>query len=110
MSIKNLNRRRFVKVAASSLAAIPLVVIAQDGAPSENQKLALDDPIAVSLGYTENSAEVDSATYPNHDVSQNCAGCTLYLGGDDAWGGCQVFAAKQVPAAGWCAAYVAKPA
>lgn len=102
---KNLDRRTFVKVAASSLAAIPLVVTAQ----AEDSKLAEDDLMAVSLGYKEKSSEVDAAKYPNHSDDQLCTGCSLYTGGTDPWGGCAIFPAKLVAGEGWCAAYAAKP-
>lgn len=105
MKIRNLDRRSFVKIAASSFAAIPFVVNAQ----AEAQKLAEDDPTAVALGYKEQSTEVESDKYPNHQDTQLCSGCSLYTGGADAWGGCAIFPEKQVAADGWCTAYAEKP-
>ena len=46
MNMKNLNRRSFVKVAASSIAAIPVIINAQE----ESQKLTESDPTAIALG------------------------------------------------------------
>ena len=105
MTMNKLNRRTFVKVAASSLAAIPLVVNAQESA----NKLPENDPSAVALGYKEKSTAVDAAKYPNHKDDQLCSGCSLWTGGADAWGGCAIFPGKLVAADGWCAAYSAKP-
>lgn len=104
--MNKLNRRSFVKVAGASLATIPLLVTAQEGDP----KLAEDDPVALALGYKENTADVDAEKYPNHAPEQICSGCSLYLGDDPEWGGCGAFPGKQVAGGGWCAAFVAKPA
>lgn len=103
MRSKDLDRRSFVKVAAGALAAIPLVVNAQDS------RLAEDDPTAVALGYKHKSSEVDSSKYSNHKADQLCSGCSLYTGGKEAWGGCAIFPGKQVAADGWCSAYVPNP-
>jgi hypothetical protein len=105
MLIKNPNRRNFVKAAAASLAAIPVLV----SADSTDPKLAEDDLTAIALGYKEKSVDVDAAKYPNHNDAQLCSGCTLYTGGTDPWGGCAIFPAKQVAADGWCAAYAEQP-
>ncbi|MFT7528856.1 MAG: hypothetical protein ACI9LY_004022 [Arenicella sp.] len=105
MTIKDLDRRKFGKIAAFSIAAIPLLVNAQP----EDKKLAEDDPMAVALGYKENSTEVDSQKYSNHADAQLCSGCSLYVASDDAWGGCAIFPGKLVAANGWCTAYAAKP-
>jgi len=112
MSIKSLSRRSFVKITASSLTVIPLVVGAQEDqsdVSNANPKLPEDDPVAISLGYKEKSSNVDSGLYPNHQETQKCSGCSLYVVADEAWGDCAVFPGKQVAAEGWCAAYVAKP-
>lgn len=105
MKIKNIDRRTFVKVTASSLAAIPLLVSAQ----AETNRLAEDDPTAIALAYKENSSEVNGEKYANHDAKQLCSGCSLYVDGADGWGACAIFAGKQVAADGWCTAYAAKP-
>lgn len=105
MKTRNIDRRTFVKVTASSLAAIPLIVNAQD----ESNRLAEDDPMAVALGYKEVSSEVDGQKYANHDDKQLCSGCSLYVDGADGWGPCAIFPGKVVAADGWCTAYAAKP-
>ena len=107
MSFKNLDRRSFVKVAAGSLAGIPLVVTTSHAAGA---KLAEDDSAAVALGYKKMSSNVDSGKFPNHKETQICGGCSLYVGTAEPWGDCAVFPDKQVAAKGWCAAFVAKPA
>lgn len=105
MNMKNLNRRSFVKVAASSIAAIPVIINAQE----ESQKLTESDPTAIALGYKENGTSVDSENYPTYKESQLCSGCTLYIANDDAWGACAIFPGKLVAAKGWCSAYVPVP-
>ncbi|MFT5572789.1 MAG: hypothetical protein ACI9FR_001713 [Cryomorphaceae bacterium] len=105
MLIENPNRRNFVKVAAASLAAIPVFANAQ----TLEERLAEDDPTAMALSYKEKSTEVDSAKHANHNDTQLCSNCSLYTGGADPWGGCAIFPGKLVAADGWCAAYAAKP-
>lgn len=105
MKIKNIDRRTFVKVTASTFAAIPLVVSAQ----AETTNLPEDDAMAVALGYKEISSEVDGEKYANHDDKQLCSGCSLFVDGADGRGACAIFPGKQVAADGWCTAYAAKP-
>jgi hypothetical protein len=105
MKTKNINRRTFVKVTASSLAAIPLLVSAQ----AQSNKLAEDNATAVALGYKEKSSDVDAQKYANHDDKQLCSGCSLYADGADGWGACAILPGKQVAANGWYSAYAAKP-
>jgi hypothetical protein len=38
-----------------------------------------------------------------------CANCALFQGkAGDAWGGCPIFAGRQVAAKGWCSAWAKK--
>lgn len=105
MANNTLNRRAFVKVAAGSLAAIPLVVRSE----ASPDKLSEDNGTAIALGYKHASVDVDAAKYPNHTSEQLCRNCALWQGGDAEWGACSIFPGKLVAAEGWCAAYAAKP-
>ncbi|MGK0374625.1 MAG: hypothetical protein ACJA2E_001097 [Arenicella sp.] len=104
-----LGRRSFVKFAAGSLLAIPVLANIKLAAANDAEKLAEDDPMAMALGYKEDTASVDAASHPNHKPEQNCIGCVLYQGDDPAWGGCGAFPGKKVAGNGWCVAYAAKP-
>ena len=108
MKIKTKSRRSFIKFGAA-LAALPsFFVLSQKGFAEEVEKLTEADSMAVALGYKEDSAQVDSATYPNHSVDQLCVNCVLYQGDDPEWGACGAFANKLVAGPGWCAAYAPK--
>ncbi|EAQ97271.1 high-potential iron-sulfur protein [Congregibacter litoralis] len=83
-----------------------------DAAASEGATIASDatakldesSPQAAGLGYKHDATTVKNARYA---AGQQCSNCALYQGGDSAWGGCPLFAGKQVKATGWCSAYSA---
>ena len=67
------------------------------------------DPVAKALGYRQDNTKVDTAKYPKRTAGQHCAVCVQFKGAaSDAWGGCNIFAGKQVNANGWCSAFAAK--
>ena len=68
-----------------------------------------NDPVAKALGYRQDNTNVDAAKYPKRTAGQHCAVCVQFKGAaSDAWGGCNIFAGKQVNANGWCSAFAAK--
>lgn len=76
---------------------------------SAQTKLDEKDPQAAALGYVADTAKVDAKKYPKHAKDQKCSNCGLYQGkAADAWGGCPLFAGKQVAGPGWCSAWVKK--
>lgn len=67
------------------------------------------DPQAAALGYVADAKRVDAKRFPKFAAGQNCANCSLFQGkASDKAGGCPLFGAKQVTAAGWCSAWVKK--
>jgi len=67
------------------------------------------DPQAVALAYVADATKVDKKKYPKYAAGQICANCALYQAkATDAWGGCPLFAGKQVAGKGWCSAWVKK--
>jgi len=67
------------------------------------------DPLAIALGYKEDTARVDSVKYPNHAPSQQCSNCKQFQGKvTDSSGGCVLFGGKAVAAKGWCSSWVKK--
>ncbi len=97
------NRRVFIMqlAAGSSLLAA--------GAVQAQAKLEESDAQAVGLGYKHDTTKVDAKKYPKHDKAQKCTNCQLWQSKvTDAWGGCPLFAGKQVAGNGWCTAYVKK--
>ena len=98
------NRRTFMmQVAACGSLFAGTQAIAQGA------KLDEKDAQAVALGYVADTAKADKKKYAKHDVSQKCNNCALYQGkATDAWGGCPLFAGKQVAGPGWCSAWAKK--
>ncbi len=101
--MKQTNRRVFIMqlAAGSSLLAA--------GAAQAQAKIDEKDPQATAVGYLHDTTKVDAKKYPKHDKAQKCSNCQLYQGkASDAWGGCPLFAGKQVAGNGWCTAYAKK--
>jgi len=100
--MKQTNRRVFIMqlAAGSSLLAA--------GAAQAQAKIDEKDPQAAAVGYLHDTTKVDAKKYPKHDKAQKCSNCQLYQGkASDAWGGCPLFAGKQVAGNG-CSAYAKK--
>jgi hypothetical protein len=73
---------------------------------AEPAKLSETDPKAQAVGYKTDAATVDKSKFPTYVAGQNCSNCSLFQGkSSDAWGGCLLFGAQQVAAAGWCSSY-----
>ncbi len=82
-------------------------------ATGDMPKMEESDPLAQSLGYKHNVADIDLDKYPQRGTpaaaNNYCYNCVLYTGADGAeWGGCSIFGGKQVNAQGWCATYAPK--
>lgn len=98
------DRRTFMMQAA---ACGSLLAGAQ--ALAQGAKLDEKDPQAVALGYVADTAKVDKKKFPKHEAAQKCTNCALYQGkATDPWGGCPLFAGKQVAGPGWCSAWAKK--
>ena len=95
-------RRVFMVTVAAGGAALATGVRAQ-------ATLDEKDPQAVALGYAAEATKVDAKKYPKYAAGQMCTNCALYQGKPaDAWGGCPLFAGKQVAGKGWCTAWAKK--
>jgi hypothetical protein len=100
--MSNTTRRVFMMQVATGSALLATQAKAQ-------AKLDEKDPQATALGYSADTTKVDAKKYPKHSKDQKCSNCGLYQGkAADAWGGCPLFAGKQVAGAGWCSAWVKK--
>ena len=97
----NNTRRRFFMTLAASGAVLATAAQAR-------AKLDEKDPAAVALGYVEDANQTDTAKFPKYAKGQLCSNCQLYQGGSAPWGGCPLFAGKQVAGKGWCNAWVKK--
>jgi hypothetical protein len=101
--IKITRRTFFLQAIATGSALAGMRVVAQPAKVSES------DPQAAALGYKHDTKDVDKQKFPKHDPSQTCSNCQLYQGKpQDEWGGCAIFAGKQVAGPGWCSAWIKK--
>ncbi len=100
-------RRRFLGMGVSALAAATGLVSVS--ARAQGAKLDEKDPQAAGLGYRHDTGKVDKAKFPRHTAQQQCSNCALFQGkASDAWGGCPLFAGRQVSGKGWCSAWAKK--
>lgn len=100
-------RRVFLsKVVAGGTAFIALGAQAQKP-PMLDEK----DAQASALGYVADTTKADAKKFPKHSAEQKCNNCQLYSGkAGEPDGPCSLFAGKHVAGAGWCSAWVKKPA
>jgi hypothetical protein len=95
------DRRSFILRVVSTASALGLAHVQARADIDES------DPVAVALGYRQDTRKVDPAKYPGHDVSQQCGNCKQFQGkAGDRSGGCTLFGGKAVATAGWCSAWV----
>ena len=98
----NNTRRTFLVTLAAGSAAFTSIAQGQD-------KLDEKTPQAVALAYVADATKTDTKKQPKYAPGQVCTKCALYQGKPtDAWGGCPLFAGKQVAGKGWCSSWVKK--
>ncbi len=106
-------RRAVIKAALLGLAALPAGTLFEQalaGTPPAQTPLDPNDPQGKALGYAPDSAKVDVKLNPTHKAVQKCSNCVQYVGkAGDARGGCNLFPARSVAAAGWCRVWALKP-
>jgi hypothetical protein len=94
---------------------IPAAGLALVAARSAQAQVKLDekDPTAVALGYVAEASRADKAKFKNFAAGQHCGNCAVFQGkysekANAEYGGCPLFAGKQVANAGWCSAWSKK--
>jgi len=95
------NRRAFLRVLGTGVIALPLsnLTIQKIALAVEGDKLDPEDPAAMSLAYSHESA----------DAARSCAKCQFYTGAANSeWGPCVIFPGKLVSAGGVCNSWFAK--
>jgi len=98
----NTNRRTFFMTLAAGGSVLTTSAHSQAKADEK-------DPQSVALGYVADATKTDTKKYPKYAAGQVCTNCALYQGkASDAWGGCPLFAGKQVAGKGWCSAWAKK--
>lgn len=103
------NRRVFMIYAVAGTAALATQRAALAADPSSAPVLETD-AYPKSMGFRVNTANVDKAKFPRHDVTQKCSGCQLFSGKDgEPLGPCSFFK-RMVPPDGWCRNFKPKKA
>jgi hypothetical protein len=96
------NRRTFLMTLAAGGSVVATAAMGQT-------KLDEKDPQAVALGYVAEASKADAKKFPKYAAGQLCSNCALYQAkATDAYGGCPLFAGKQVAGKGWCSAWAKK--
>ena len=107
------SRRSFVKSLATVLPAglvvLPLGRAYAQASATTAKHVSSSEPLAASLGYTENASTVDKAKYPTYKPGQKCGACRFFQGATgEQYGPCQIFGGEAVNVNGWCASFNAK--
>lgn len=124
---KTLSRRGFLAKVALGAVALPILdkVVGSDNRAFAqtvpNQPLSASDPMAVTMGYSEDATKVDVTKWTKKagpdGAKQLCKNCVLYLEGGKKidghpgeWGRCGLFQTGLVNANGWCNSFAPKAA
>ena len=99
------NRRRFIKLTVTGLAAAPFANALFSGSAEAVDMVSESDPTAVALKYKIDATKATD----RKDATALCSNCNFYTGkAGDANGPCTIFGGKLVTAKGWCASWVKK--
>ena len=106
----NPGRRKAMKLLATTMAAVPVVLLdsTRPAFADDLPQLTEDDPQAVALGYKHDTTTVDGSKHPNHAAEQQCQNCQLVQAAEGEWRPCAIFPGKGVNEKGWCTAWVKK--
>ncbi|MEP6938425.1 MAG: high-potential iron-sulfur protein [Rudaea sp.] len=107
-SIDDGRRRFFVGAGGALGAAVLASTLPRTALADDLPHLALSDPTAIALNYTEDASKVDKAKAPTFVAGSVCANCNFFQGAAAAFGPCALFPGKAVNAKGWCAGYAKK--
>jgi len=99
------SRRRFFKITAIGLAAVPLAGALVSRSAQAADMVKETDPTAAALGYVADATKSTKRT----DKAAMCSTCSLFSGKPGAADGpCTIFQGNLVNAKGWCTAWVKK--
>jgi len=105
---KHLSRRRFLKLGAMGVVAIPAIgLLSQRSAFAAEPLLLATDTQAAAMHYTPDAAKAG----PMRKANAFCHTCQMFTPtGDGKTGTCQIFAGKRVNKNGWCVAWTQRSA
>ena len=96
-----LSRRRLLQGLGIAIPLARITTAASAAAAAEAPLLSPEAPEAKAVKYVEDATRAQGAL-----AGSTCANCGLYQGRAGALTGpCQIFAGKQVKAAGWCSSW-----
>lgn len=98
-------RRRFLQLAVAS-ALIPLLNIPGQQASADTLP-ALDESNPTAMGLAYKKTQEAAKSIDGYQEGRKCENCALYTAENS---GCRLFPANSVEPAGWCKAWVPKPA
>ena len=100
-------RRRVLKLALSSVAAVPLssLLVQRQAWAGDLKQLSEDDSQAKALQYVHDASK---STNPKRQDNQFCKNCNLIQSTSGEWRPCSIFPGKAVNENGWCAAWVGR--
>ncbi|MGH8145940.1 MAG: high-potential iron-sulfur protein [Rhodanobacteraceae bacterium] len=100
------SRRRFLKLAGGTAAAVALLTALPRRALAALPHLsAATNATAKALHYVDD----DTKAPPPHKAGQDCSKCVHFQGKPgETWGPCAIFPGFDVNAKGWCAGFQAK--
>lgn len=106
-SLPDKNRRDVLKLALTTVAAVPLssLLLQNRVRAGELTPVSEDDPAAKGLKYVHDAAKV---TDPKRKPDQFCKNCNLVRSDSGEWRQCAIFPGKGVNENGWCTAWVLK--
>jgi hypothetical protein len=94
------NRRIFILHVAAGASA--WAVSGSALAENSTEPVKETDAYPKSMGFRLNTANVDQAKFPRHDVEQKCSKCQLFNGKSGEPTGTCSFFKRVVPVDGWC--------
>ena len=107
--VPNPGRRHFFVTAGCALgAAAAAEAFPRIARADDLPHVAIDDPTAQALNYTEDTAKIDKAKATTYVAGSGCMNCNFYHGGSTGFGPCDLFPGKAVSAKGWCAGFAKK--
>jgi hypothetical protein len=92
-------RRRFLKMAAGTAAAIVVGGLPRFARAADLPHVSESDPTAKALGYVEDATATKD---PKHKAGDMCSNCQFYSGAPNGYGPCLLFPGKAVNSKGWC--------
>ena len=100
-----MTRREALKkfaLAAGAAAALPC----GQAHAAATERLDVNDPAALAVGYVESVAQVDVKRYPEYTQGSDCENCLQLQGSPgNNYRPCSLFPGKLVSVSGWCKAW-----